>query len=588
MVEATRLTERADRTGSLTGVPVVVVQPEESPDQAQFKRNLLLVAAIRVLVVTISRGVLFALVQIDPPGQVGQIQSWQYALIGSTYALSIVYAAALRYGKATVLLAYAQVGLDALIVSVLVLMTGGVESVFGFAYVFCVLGGSVTLYRRGGRLATVFTIGMFGAVVAAQLLQLLPVLPSVQTTSALFSFVAHSVGMVAVAELSSTLAQKLRDTGRALAEKEVDYEQLQQLHAAILRSLPAGLVTVDTTGTIRYANDAAVNILRVPVSDLVGRPLGVVVPGMRFAWERWRSESMISSRERHEAGFERADGARLRLGFSFAPLSLVRGAAVGSIVVFQDVTDIVLLKEAVERAERLATVGKFAAGLAHEVRNPLASMCASIDVLASSLDPPEALQRLMSNVVDEADRLNRLISDFLALARPRSLRLAEQNLGAIVSSVLDVFRQEAAHVVIEREIDDDVLVIVDEDLVRQVVWNVVRNAAEAMRTKGGTLRVRITHDREEPILQIEDDGPGMTPEQQRRIFDPFYTTKAGGSGLGLAISHSIVEAHGASLGITSAPGEGTTVSVRFRPPSEQVEVDTADVGDDLAAEMRSA
>lgn len=587
MVEATRLTERADRTGSLTGVPVVSVQTAQAADQVQFTRNLLLVAAIRVLVVTISLGVLFALVQMNPPGQVSQIQSWQYVLIGSTYGLSIVYAAALRYGKAILLLAYAQIGLDALIVSVLVLMTGGVESVFGFAYVFCVLGGSVTLYRRGGRLATVVTILMFGAVVTAQLLEVLPVLPSVPITSALFSFVAQAVGMIAVAELSSTLAQKLRDTGRALAEKEVDYEQLQQLHAAILRSLPAGLVTVDTTGTIRYANDAAVNILRISVADLVGRPLEIIVPGMRDAWERWKLEP-TSGRERHETGFERGDGARLRLGFSFAPLNLVRGSAVGSIVVFQDVTDIVMLKEAVERAERLATVGKFAAGLAHEVRNPLASMCASIDVLASTLEPPEPLQRLMSNVVDEADRLNRLISDFLALARPRSLRLAEQDLGAVVGSVLEVFRQEAAHVKIERHIDDHVIAIMDEDLVRQVLWNVLRNAAEAMRSQGGTLRVRVALDGAAPLVVVEDTGPGMTVEQMRRIFDPFYTTKAGGSGLGLAISHSIAEAHGANLDVASVVGEGTKVSIRFRPPSEQVEIDTADVSEDFVAQMRSA
>lgn len=583
MVGPTRLTERADRTGSLRGVPVVSVEPMDGHDvEEEFKRNLLLVAWIRVVVVSVSLIVIFALVQLNPPWEASQIQSWQYALIGTTYGLSIVYALALRYGKAALLLAYAQIGLDALIVSVLVLMTGGVESVFGFAYVFCILGGAVTLYRRGGRLAVVVTIGMYGAVIAAQMLQLLSVLPVVRPTSALISLAVHAVGMAAVAELSSTLAQKLRDTGRALAEKEVDYEQLQQMHAAILRSLPAGLVTVDAGGTIRYANDAAVNILRISLRDLVGQPLEVVVPGMRKAWVRW-SEDPIAGRERHETSYERAEGVRLRLGFSFAPLDIVHGKVSGTIVVFQDVTDIVMLKEAVERAERLATVGKFAAGLAHEVRNPLASMCASIDVLSSTLEPPPPLQRLMSNVVEEADRLNRLITDFLALARPRSLQLERHELGAIVESVLEVFRQEAAHVTIETEIDAGVVAIVDEDLLRQVLWNLVRNAADALRPAGGTLWVRVALNGEEPVMTVEDDGPGMSSEQLRRVFDPFYTTKAGGSGLGLAISHSIVEAHGAALDVTSAEGEGTRVTIRFKPPSEQVAVDTSDIGGMMAS-----
>lgn len=576
MAPAARLTERTDRTGSLTGVPVVSVASNDQQDVDELARKLLLVAVIRVIVVTLSLGALFALVQVDPPTNANQIEGWQYVLVGTTYGLSIVYAAALRYRRAIRILAYTHIGLDALIVSVLVLMTGGVESVFGFAYVFPILGGSVTLYRRGGNVAAVVTILMFGTIVGTQILGVMSVLPTVQTPNALLSYALHSVGMAVVAVLSSQLAARVRDADRALAEKQVDYEQLQELHAAILRSLPAGLLTVDAGGVIRYANDSAVNILRSPLEALLGQPLEVVVPDMRELWERWRADP-VSHRDRQETTYQLASGARLRLGYSFAPLSLQHGHTPGSIVVFQDVTDIVMLKEAVERAERLATVGKFAAGLAHEVRNPLASMCASIDVLASTLEPPEALQRLMNNVVDEADRLNRLITDFLALSRPRTLQLEKQDLASIVSAVLDVFANEAEHVRIERSLDEGVETILDQDLVRQVLWNLLRNASDALRPEGGTLRVRVFDSDHGPALVVADDGKGMAPEQLRRIFDPFYTTKSGGSGLGLAISHSIAEAHGAQLTVDSVLGEGTKATVLFRPSSEQVEMESTDL-----------
>ncbi len=146
-----------DRMGSLTGVPVTPLVAAVERDEQELAKKLLLVAAIRVTVVTLALGVLFALVQLNPPGGSADIQSWQYTLIGITYGLSIVYAAALRYRRLVLPLAYAQIGLDSLIVSVLVLMTGGVESIFGFAYVFPVLGGAVALYRRGGLVAAVVT-----------------------------------------------------------------------------------------------------------------------------------------------------------------------------------------------------------------------------------------------------------------------------------------------------------------------------------------------------------------------------------------------------------------------------------------------
>jgi two-component system sensor histidine kinase PilS (NtrC family) len=553
-------------TGSFTGIPVVHADPRDVEVEELFPR-LALVALIRVGVVTAALGLLFAINWLNPPNRMADVETWQYVLIGSVYGLSLVYGALLRVRHLLVPLVHVQAVLDALVVSVLVLMTGGAESIFAFAYVFAVLGASLTLYRRGGLISAAGSMLMYGTIVVLQLSRAVAVLPRIDTAQALISYFVHSLGVALVAVLGSTLAERARVTRRQLAEKESDLEQLQELHAAILRSLPAGLLTVDGDGVVRYVNEAAKAILRLDDEGTVGHPLAALIPPMHAAWARVRARGFPERRERFEEGHQRPDGSNIRLGFSFAPLSVKQGDLPSVIVVFQDVTDIVRLKEAVERAERLATVGKFAAGLAHEVRNPLASMCASIDVLQSTLQIPDSMRRLMSNVVREAERLNGLITDFLAFSRPRKLELRDVDLGELVQGVLVMFENDELmqRCRIERRLALGVRASVDADLVRQVIWNLVKNAGEAMAPGGGgTLFLETKMHEQQPVLVVRDTGPGIDEERLRRIFDPFYTTKEGGSGLGLAITHSILEAHGAKLTIESTLGEGTTVQVRFR------------------------
>ena len=247
-------------------------------------KTLLAVAAARVLVVTIALLALIALVQTRPPSQIQQIGTWQYVLVGVAYGLSLVYLEFLRRRRYLNALAWTQSVLDALIISVLVFMTGGVESVFTFAYTFPIIGASTTLYGRGALVAWVSALLLFGLVLLAQLTRASGVLPVVHTSSALLSYMTHTVGMAMVGFLSSTLSDKLRRTGRLLAQTESDFEELQALHAAILRSLPAGLMTIDQGGVIRYANEAALTILRRRIGDVIGSPVGQVVPAIRPYW----------------------------------------------------------------------------------------------------------------------------------------------------------------------------------------------------------------------------------------------------------------------------------------------------------------
>ena len=535
-------------------------------ERQDLARKLAIVAALRIALVSVSLGASFALIDIEAIDVRADVTTWEYTLIAAAYAVSLAYALALRYSSRVTALAYAQVIVDSMLVTWLVLMTGGSDSVFSFAYVFVVLGAAMTLFRRGAVIGSLLSLLLFGTLVLLQLDGAIPFVSRPDPGTAALSFFMYAIGLGLVASLGSTLAETNRSRGRLLAEKETAFEQLEELQAAILRSLPAGLMTVDEEGRVRYANESALVILRQRMRDVVNAPLRDVVPSFAEPWSVLLKDGKVPNpRHRFEGNFTRPDGSTLRLGFSFAPLSSRPEDDSGLIVVFQDVTDIVRLKEAVERAERLATVGKLAAGLAHEVRNPLASMCASVDVLKASLDPPESMRRLMNNFVNEADRLNKLITDFLDFAKPRELDLNATDVSTLVSRVVEIFKYEAMMQECEFAVslEPGLVAVADSDALRQVIWNLARNAAQAMSGDRGRLSVTTRSSEDFADIVVGDSGAGIDREKLKRIFDPFFTTKPGGTGLGLAIAHSIVEAHGGAILVTSVEGEGTEFTIRL-------------------------
>lgn len=572
------------RFEALTGLPPAHFGGESG--DASLARSLLVVSGIRVVLVTLGLGLAAWQLKQAKVTDPRDIITWQYLVIGLAYGSGLIAVLALRLGRFVRAVAWAQTIADAAIVTAVVAMTGGADSVFTFTYVFVVLEGSVTLLRPGALVATTLGTALFGGVLLVQAVGLAPgLLPEVAARHLVFTFVVHTSGVGLVAMLAGGLAYKLRVAGRRLAEREEDLERLEELHAAILEALPAGLLTVDSLGQIRFGNEAAHTILRARPGELVGRRLDTLLPGVAAAHARFSPAESASGLpgaakgRREETPVRLPDGATLRIGFSLAPLALEEGTS--TIVVFQDLTEVARLQAAVDRAERLALVGKFAAGLAHEVRNPLASMCASIDVLEQTLEPPPATRRLMANVVREAARLDHLIRDFLALARPRKLSFTRVDLGGLVGGVLEMFENDELmqDVAVEAELEPGVTANADSDLVRQVVWNLVRNAAQAMygQSEPRVLGVRVCEGDEGPAIEVEDTGRGLGEEQLRRAFDPFYTTKQEGSGLGLAICQSIIHAHGGGLELEGRPGRGARVRVQLSDSVPTMDVPLRDL-----------
>ena len=271
--------------------------------------------------------------------------------------------------------------------------------------------------------------------------------------------------------------------------------------------------------------------------------------------------------QRYEADTETAEGFRLRLGYSISPLSDEAGETTGLVITFQDLTEVRALEENARRQDRLAAVGRVAAGIAHEIRNPLASMRGAIQVLRSTWNGDPAEAELMEIILRESDRLDRIITDFLAYARPRPVTLIETDLREPLRETFALLRHNPEtrpdHSLEIIAPDQPVIALVDAEQLRQVFWNLARNALRAM-PDGGRLSAELTPLEDGRVrITFTDTGCGMTPEQVEQLFEPFTSWAPGGTGLGLSIVYQIIRDHGGTINVYSREGRGTTVRIEL-------------------------
>ena len=526
-------------------------------------RNSKVVFILRICLVTAAFG--FSFIRILNADLLSeQVYFWPFVLIGIAYGLGLAGALALKRTGYLRLFTFAQILGDAVLVSILVIMTNGGESVFVFAYAFVAVEAGLLHLKFGAVAGSLACALMFVAVQVIQLYGYFPrLLPQISLESAVVSFFVHTTGIGLAAYLAGTLGQKLRMAGKKLAEKEQALEKLSELQVAILKALPAGLLTVDSSGRIVYANESAHQLIGCMPQQLIGSTLEEYLPqvaGILKGLDPSVSDSF--KKHRYETAVRKSNGQSIRLGYSLSPLYASGSPQI--IMVFQDVTEVVKLEEAVKRSEKLATVGRFAAGLAHEVRNPLASMCAGVQVLERNVQATGSTHKLMRNILREAERLNSLITDFLSLAAPREAKLQRMDLASVVDDVVQIFAYEASTkgIKVHCHVKGPLYVFMDADLIRQFLWNVLRNAEEALESADeGIMKIDVLPNDKDISLRICDNGPGLDTDKIQLIFDPFYTTKKGGSGLGLAICDSIARAHNASFDFDSRLGQGTSVTL---------------------------
>jgi two-component system sensor histidine kinase HydH len=356
--------------------------------------------------------------------------------------------------------------------------------------------------------------------------------------------------------VSLFLAQAYRSTKSSLSKVEAFSDNL-------VANMPAGLLTTDPQGRIVSLNRTAESVLGFSAKDVVGKSVKEALPESLASMIRGLSpEKGILTRE---TDYQSQKGELIPLDVSATVLLEQNGAFLGHLILFRDLTEIRSLKMEIERSERLASIGRLAAGVAHEIRNPLSSIKGFATYFGERYhDVPED-RKTAEIMIQEVERLNRVIGQLLEFSRPLNIQKKPTSLQALIQLCLKMIEREAHEKGIETRLsapDGAKKVQVDPDRFKQVFLNLMLNAVEAMET-GGTLSVELGRDAETDgiLITISDTGAGIREPDLARIFDPYFTTKSSGTGLGLAIVHNIVEAHHGKVTIESRSGSGTTASI---------------------------
>ena len=499
-----------------------------------------------------------------------------FTLIGLTYALSVVYLATLRFAERHPWLVDLQFGVDAVLVSAFIHVTGGIASNFSSLYLLPVIAASTIRSRRVALQVAGLSAMLYMALVVVQYVDVeLPPLvrrftPMVELPTlgvARYTVAINLSGFFAVALLAGSLAESLRSAGARLEYASHEIRDLRKYNENVINSLLSGLITTDSEGRILTFNRAASVILGIPSTQAIRRDAIAVLQlpsDARAGLASLPDTRLLKIDTPHRTG----DGRSIDLGLTANPLTFPDGRA-GFLFAFQDVTDVRRLERNARLQQRLAAVGEMAAGIAHEIRNPLASMSGSIQVLRQELTLTDEQAQLMDIVLRESERLNDTIKSFLAYARPQRFALARLDVRKIVQDAALLLRHSSEvkehHTVAVDVPADPVWCEADENQIRQVIWNLATNGLRAMG-QGGRLLLTAATDTDGSgamLLTVQDQGRGIPAEDLDVIFQPFHSSFEKGTGLGLAIVHRIVTDYNGAINVSSRVGAGTVVTVRL-------------------------
>ena len=486
--------------------------------------------------------------------------------------ISAIYAVARRFNTRLRFQASVQLFADLLLVTWLVWATGDVTSPYTALYIIIIAVSSLLL---GPRAAIMTSVGCAVAFTGISLLAASGLLPRFARLALETSLVKtiqtvglNDVAFLVVGLLAARLAHKQTRYDVELTETTQTLANLRALHERIVESIRSGVITTDLEGRIFTFNTAAEEITGYKAEEVRGKDATIFFGELdERVRDSLRAAAAGEPTPRFEADCLSSDGLHLRLGFGISPLFLESGETTGLVTTFQDLTDVRAMEETSRRQDRLAAVGRVAAGIAHEIRNPLAAMRGAIQVLHSDTQADSSQAQLMEIILRESDRLNKIIADFLTYARPRTGAFTTTDLRESLSETFTLLRHSPeihdGHVLEVASPDDPVMVSADAARLKQVFWNLARNAIQAM-PDGGTLSAEMRRTSAGRIrITFSDTGAGMTPEQVERLFEPFSSSTSGGTGLGLSIVYQIIRDHGGTINVRSREGEGTTISLEM-------------------------
>ena len=506
-------------------------------------------------------------------------------VIGVGFFLSLIYAALFRFLTLTEN-ASLQVAGDLLLVGGILFTTGGIDSPISFLFLFVIIASSLTLPRAAAYLAASGAIIIYGVLVDLEYFGIITpiyLFPesklSFESGYVFYVIFLNIVSYYTIAYLSSFLSHRLRIVKEELVRASINLEEQRAFNRNIVQNMGNGLITTSPEGRITSINPAARVLTGYSVEESLENPIEQLIPLVELK-NLFCGNEPPDLPKQIEGEYKRKDGKTIFIRIKISHLADLD--VPGYILVFEDLTEVREMQEKVLRTEQLAAVGRFSAGLAHEIRNPLTSLSGSIQVLARGLKLEDSYKKLMEIVIKETDRLNNILSDFLNYTQPKKNNDTIVDVTQLIQDVITLLKNKedlsSEKQVVFKRTTEHLILNGDEEQIKQVVWNLCINALEAMSR--GTLTLSL---REVPsfqrgefktshggmVLEVQDEGSGITPDQINNIYDPFFSTKKNGVGLGLATVYQIVNRNGGVMDVKSVLGEGTLFTV-FLPDQESV------------------
>ncbi len=551
---------------------MAILHRETTAGKSTDLRPLLL---FRLFLVTLLLGtmLLFELIWPQAPSPVPVSL---YSFIIFIYILTIGYALFLQRVRNPERFVRLQLLLDSTLIAILIFLTGGLYSIFFPLFYFIILGATIYLERPQIITLLFYCTSLYLLVIFAHihnpLQTLLPLPPLTNSNRWIISRIFFNLAPFYLsAFVLAFIARQRLATIHRLEQVTSDFEEFKDLNQLIISSIDSGLITTDQHLVINSINQAGCAILGLTRKEILKRRLSEIIPNLPEIFT-----VIVSGRQRHEVVYHPPNGEPMLLGFSFTPLKQPRQEDLGWILIFQDLTELKEIEKRLQEADKLAAIGRLAAGIAHEIRNPLAAITGSIEILTADLpEGDQTRQRLLGIIQRENIRLNNLISDFLSFSRLESRNQSEVDLLQVLKDVVFLFRSQFPRINFQEKLHRKHFSLrADPEQLEQIFWNLLKNATEAI-TESGTITIS-TRDTQIPVpgearpgspleIAICDDGCGIEQEIADKIFEPFFTTKNNGTGLGLYITFQLVRInHGEIwIGKRQDGARGTCARLRF-------------------------
>jgi two-component system sensor histidine kinase PilS (NtrC family) len=513
---------------------------------------------VRIIILTFLLGLELAIAQLTP---VSFPLRLFIAVILLWYTISVSYLLLLSFWQKYRVQSVLQVLTDMVLVSLIVYVTGGVDSSFNFLYPLVIIVACILLPRVWAHLTAALAFILYGTVLELTYFQYIP---SYSTThpelKALQAIILINLfGYLAVAYLAGLLVTKLRQVDVKLKHTSGALENLQALHENIIQSMTEGVVTTGLDGHITFVNSAAQRLLECSQQKLIGQAIH------RLFLDPL--PQVDSERAHAEVRLVMSNGFRKTFRVLVSALAVPERGNLGYVYTFDDLTEIRRLEREIRMQDRLAAVGRLAAAIAHEIRNPLTSIAGAVHLLSGTPELSEEHQQLLQIVTRESERLNGIITDFLAYSRGRQYQFKKVDLLPLLEDTLTLLEHRVAAekraIRVERNFKVSAAwTLADGDKIKQVFWNFCENAVRAM-PEGGALTVSVEASGNAWEMGFEDTGRGMSPQLIEKVFEPLQSQFEGGTGLGLAIVYQIVQAHEGKVWARSKPGQGCVFVLRL-------------------------